>query len=166
MLWIYNLPNWLLCPLILVLFVGAALAGQVLTRRLVRHFFSQALEDHNEAVGAFIGTYGVFYGITLGLIAAGTCQNYTDLVALVDREAAAVAALDSDLAALPEPASGELRARLRAYVDYTVDRGWPEYRRGRTPPGVGVAIEAFRRRLVAFAPRTGRESVLFGEAVA
>jgi hypothetical protein len=165
MLWIYDLPNWLLCFLILIVFVGCSLAGQLLTRRLVRHFFSQALEDHNEAVGAFIGTFGVFYGITLGLIAVATWENYKDLEDLVDREAAAVAALDSDLSTFPEPASRELRRLLRDYVDFLVDKAWPEHRRGRTPGGYETPINVFRHRLTEFEPKTERESVLFAESL-
>jgi hypothetical protein len=161
MLWIYDLPNWLLCVLILVVFVGAALAGQLLTQRLVHHFLSQALEDHNEAVGAFISAFGVFYGIMLGLVAIATWQNYKQLEDLVGQEAAAVGALDRDVGALPEPAGDELRALLRDYVNFIIDRSWPEYRRGRIPRDDEVHIEAFRRRLTAFEPKTERESVLF-----
>ncbi len=165
MLWIYDLPNWLLCVLILTVFVGGALAGQLGSRRLVRHFFSQALEDHNEAVGAFIGTFGVFYGITLGLIAVATWENYKDLEDLVDREAASVAALDNDVDALPEPAGSELRGLLRAYVDFVIDRAWPEHRRGRVPDESEMRIDVLHRRLTAFEPANKREAVLFAEAL-
>lgn len=165
MLWIYDLPNTLLCALILVLFVGASLAGQWFTRDLVRQFFSQALEDHNEAVGAFIGTYGVFYGITLGLIAVATWENFKDLEELVDREAAAVAALDNDVSALPDPLGDDLRVLLRDYVDDVIDRAWPEHRLGRIPADVEDHIDVFRRRLTSFEPKTERESILFVEAL-
>ncbi len=163
--WIYDLPNWTLCLLILALFTGGALAGQLLTRRIVRRFFSQALEDHNEAVGAIIGTYGVFYGITLGLIAVATWDNFDAAEDLIMREASALSALDRDVGALPEPAAGELRDLLRGYLDFVIDHAWPEHRKGRVPIDGDVRIDAFQRRLVAFEPRNLRESVLFGEAI-
>lgn len=165
MYWIYNLPNWLLCLLILFVFTGGALLGQILTRRFVRRFFSQSLEDHNEAVGAIIGTYGVFFGITLGLIAVATWENFDASEDLIMREASALSALDRDVAALPEPASGELRGLLRDYLDFVIDRVWPEHRKGRIPIEADARINAFQARLVAFEPRTERESVLFAEAV-
>lgn len=165
MLWIYDLPNWVLCLLVLVLFTGGSLLGQLVTRRVVRRFFSQALEDHNEAVGAVIGTYGVFYGITLGLIAVATWENFTAAEDLVIEEASALSALDRDVAALSEPAAGELRSLLREYLDFVIDHAWPEHKRGRIPSDAEVRIDAFQKRLIAFEPQSPRESVLFGESI-
>lgn len=165
MYWIYDLPNWLLCLLILIFFTGGSLAGQFLTHRFVRRFFSQALEDHNEAVGAIIGTYGVFYGITLGLIAVATWDNFNAADDLIVHEASALAALDRDVSALPEPSASELRGLLREHLDFVIDRAWPEHRKGHIPLDSDARIDAFQRRLVAFQPRTQRESVLFGEAI-
>ncbi|WP_139558516.1 bestrophin-like domain [Methylotetracoccus oryzae] len=163
--WLYDLPNWLLCLLILVLFTGGSILGQRVSRRFVRRFFSQALEDHNEAVGAIIGSYGVFYGITLGLIAVATWDNFDASEDLIMHEASALSALDRDVSALPEPASGELRALLRDYLDFVIDRAWPEHRKGRVPVDADSRINAFQKRLVEFEPRTERESVLFAEAI-
>lgn len=165
MLWLYNLPNWLLCLLILIVFTGGSLVGQMLTRPLIRHFATQALEDHNEAVGAVISAYGVFYGITLGLIAVATWDSYDAAEDLVVKEASSLAALDRDVAALPEPTGTELRHLLRNYLDFVIDRAWPEYRRGIVPVGGEPLIDAIERDLVRFEPKTERESVLFQAAI-
>jgi hypothetical protein len=165
MYWLYQLPIWQLCALILMIFTGGSLLGQVLTRRIVRQFFSQALDDHNEAVGAIIGSYGVFYGITLGLIAVATWDNFDASEDLIMKEASALSALERDVAALPEPASGELRGLLRDHLDFVIDRAWPEHRKGRIPVDVDAHVDAFQQRLIAFEPRTERESVLFAEAI-
>lgn len=165
MMWLYELPIWQLCVAILTLFTGGSLLGQYLTRRLIRQFFSQALEDHNEAVGAIIGSYGVFYGITLGLIAVATWDNFDAAEDLIMQEASALAALDRDVAALPEPAGEELRGLLRDYLDFVIDHSWPAHRKGLIPADSDVRIDAFQRHLVVFEPRTERESVLFNEAI-
>lgn len=163
--WLYQLPIWLLCLLTLVFFTGGSLLGQFFTRRLVRRFFSQALDDHNEAVGAIIGSYGVFYGITLGLIAVATWDNFDAAEDLVMEEASALAAMDRDVTALPEPVSGELRALLRDYLDSVIDRAWPAHRKGQIPENPDARIDAFQRHLITFEPKTARETVLFGEAI-
>ena len=163
--WLYELPIWQLCLFILLISTGGALLGQVLTRRLLQRFFSQALEDHNEAVGAIIGSYGVFYGITLGLIAVATWDNFDKADDLITREASALAALDRDVGALPAPSSGELRVLLRDYLDFLIDHAWPAHRKGGIPPQADARIDAFHRHLVEFEPRSSREAVLFQEAV-
>jgi hypothetical protein len=163
--WIYDLPNWQLCLLILLTFAGGALLGQLLTRQLVKRFFSQALEDHNEAVGAIIGSYGVFYGITLGLIAVATWDNFDASEHLITHEASALAALDRDVSGLPEPFAHELRGLLRTYLDFVIDQSWPAHRHGAIPPDADLHLNRFQNHLVAFEPRTERESVLFAEAL-
>jgi hypothetical protein len=165
MIWIYQLPNWLLCVLVLTAIVGAALVGQVATRRLATRFFHQALEDHNEAAGAFIGAFGVFYGITLGLIAVASWENYDKLDDLVEREAAALGALDRDVSVMPAALGDELRPMLREYVAYLVERGWPAHRAGLMPEEGERRIADIHRRLAAFEPATERESVLMREAL-
>lgn len=165
MLWIYNLPNWLLCLLIWLVFTGGSLVGQVITRPLVRRFATQALADHNNAVGTVIGAYGVFYGITLGLIAVATWDGYEVAEHLVIKEASSLAALDRDVSALPEPAASELRHLLRNYLDYVIDRAWPEHRRGIIPVEGETLVDAFASRLVRYDPKTERDSALFQAAI-
>jgi hypothetical protein len=165
MLWIYSLPNWLLCALILGINVGGSLIGQILTRRLVRRSFSQALEDHNEAVGAFIQAYGVFYGITLGLVAVAAWNNFDKCQDLVASEATALNAFARDVGVLPEPIRSELRAQIIEYLDDLLDQGWNAARLGRVAPEGGAHLHAIHQRLAQFEPTTERESVLFHEAL-
>lgn len=46
---------------------------------------------------------GVFYGLLLGLIAAGTCESYDAAQSRVADEAAAVGTLYREVSASPEP---------------------------------------------------------------
>ena len=165
MLWIYSLPTWLLCSLILGTIVGGSLLGQVLSRRLVRRSFSQALDDHNEAVGAFIQAYGVFYGITLGLVAVAAWNNYDKCQDLVAREAAALSAFARDVSVLPEPTRSDLQAQIIEYLDDLLDKTWAEQRRGQITTRGGERLHALHNRLAVFEPKTERESILFHEAL-
>ena len=99
----------------------------------MRRSFSQSLEDHNEAVGAFIQAYGVFYGITSGLVAVAAWNNYDRCQELVDNEAAELTAFIRDVMVLPEPTRSELKRELVDYLDYLVDRGWDQQRLGARP---------------------------------
>jgi hypothetical protein len=165
MLWIYNLPNWALCTLILGVIVGGTLLGQILSRKLVRRSFSQALDDHNEAVGAFIQAYGVFYGITLGLVAVAAWNNYDKCNDIVENEAAALSAFARDVSVLPQKVRGELQTQIVEYLDHLIDEAWKEHRHGKNPSLGGAKIQAIHQRLAQFTPSTERESILFKEAL-
>jgi hypothetical protein len=93
--------------------------------------------SHNDVVGFFLNTIGVFYGITLGLVAVATWQAFTDVDAKVDQEASALAILYRDVSYFPEPQRSELQTDPRAYARQVIDVEWPLQRRGsfrRTPP--------------------------------
>ena len=48
--------------------------------------------SHNEIVGFYLSAVCLFYGITLGLLAVGTWQAYSDVDSKVDEEASVLAA--------------------------------------------------------------------------
>ena len=115
--WVYEIPAF---PLAVIMVVGIevlALAGLVLVRRKVLprlHFH----DGVNDAVSGTVQAVGVFYGITVGLIAAGVWNSYSNGNALISQEAVAIGTLYRDVSALPEPARTTLRTELQ---DYTVE---------------------------------------------
>jgi hypothetical protein len=144
--WIYDMPNWLLGLLTVLLFAGLAAAGLVASRPLVRRAFGPP-PGHNDVVSYYLGAFGVFYGLTIGLIAVATWQNYADLEGLVHREAAALRVLDRGAAWYPEPAGGELPRRLLAYATFVIEREWPAQARGQAPEDGARLLTDFGRPL-------------------
>jgi len=165
MSWIFELPNWFQCLLVMSLIVGGSLVGQVLLQKPIRRFFSQTLDDHNEAVGAFIQAYGVFYGITLGLVAVAAWENYEKCCDLVEYEATAFGAFARDISVLPEPLSGEIAIELEKYLDHLIEHAWSESQAGINPPKTVFRLRTIHHRLAQFQPRDARETVLFHEAL-
>lgn len=165
MLWIYNLPNWAMCLMIVSVFVGGSMLGLKLVRPWVKTHCYEAFQDHNEAVSAFIGTFGVFYGITLGLIAVATWENFEEASSIVDQEAASLSALYRDVSAFPEPSRSILRRRLSDYLHFIINVAWNAHRHGIIPPvGLKLATE-FEKELVKFEPTNRREEALFHETL-
>ena len=89
--WLYDLPNWLFGATIIGVFTAIGLAGLFLTRRLVRRLH-RIDHSHNDIVGFYLAAITVFYGITLGLVAVGTWETYSDVQNKVDHEAVALGA--------------------------------------------------------------------------
>ena len=75
--WIYDLPSWQLFLLTMTITLIFAVGGLLLTRPWARRFVGQPPAE-NDLVSNFLAALGVFYGITLGLIAAGTWENFAD----------------------------------------------------------------------------------------
>jgi hypothetical protein len=77
MYWIYDIPNWQLFLLMIGAFSAVSLAGFHLTRPLIRRIVDGS-GKHNDVTNYYFAAIGVLYGLTLGLIAVGTWQNFSD----------------------------------------------------------------------------------------
>ncbi len=162
--WIYDIPIWQLAVLIsggfvLVYWIGAIFLSPIL-RRLVR-----STAGSNDVVGYILSSFGVFYGLLLGLIAIAAHQNYTDVEEAVAKEAIALSALYQDSKAFPEPFGQNLRWLLRDYTRYVIKYAWPLQQKGVVPQGGRVRVVAFHEKLLSFEPQTSRESIIQAETL-
>jgi hypothetical protein len=141
--WVYSLPTWLFAVLTIALTAAVGLAGLFATRKWVRRIHGDE-HSHNDVVGFYLGAVCVFYGITLGLLAIATWQNFTDVETRVGQEAAAVGVLYRDVSAFPEPYRLDLQSDLRRYAREVVDVAWPLQRQGIVPESEGNVLSASR----------------------
>lgn len=162
-LWLYDLPQWLFCLIVIVVFVGMALAGQVAARKIVRRWLGD--RNYNDVVGQYLSAVGLLYGITLGLISVGAWENYGEVEGKVSQEAAAVAALYRSADTYPESKRAELTTLLREYTRQVIDVAWPEMRRGTVPNGGNPIITRFQKSLAAFEPATEGQKAIHTETL-
>jgi hypothetical protein len=163
MYWVYDLPNWLFAVLTVAVAVATGLIGFYATRKWVRRVHGDEI-SHNDIVGFFLGTIGLYYGITLGLVAVGTWQAYSDVDTKVDQEASALAALYRDVSNLPEPKRSELQADLREYTRRLIDVVWPLQRRGIAPQSAAGVVSTIQRHLATFEPASEGQKTMHAEA--
>jgi hypothetical protein len=163
MLWIYNIPTWLLGILTVGAFVGFSTLGILVTRPLVRRVTG---EPPNDGVDVVVGSVTLFYGLILALIAVAVWEQFTRVDETVTQEAASVRALYRDVESFPEPRRGILTQQLEKYVRDVIDKEWPAQRRG-VVPNLGVAdLSAFQETLANFEPKTPGQQVMDAEALA
>jgi hypothetical protein len=163
--WVYDLPTWLFAVLTIAVTVAVGLAGLFATRKWVRRIHGD-VHSHNDVVGFYLGAVCVFYGITLGLLAVATWQNFTDVETRVGEEAAAVGVLYRDVSAFPEPYRPELQSDLRRYAREVIDVAWPLQRRGIVPESEGNILTAFEAHLLQFEPQTEGQKALYTQVYA
>ena len=161
--WVYDLPTWLFGLLTVAVTVAVGLGGFYLTRKWVRRVHGDE-HSHNEIVGFYLGAICLFYGITLGLVAVGTWQVYSEVDAKVGEEASALATLYRNVSNFPDPKGAELQADLREYARQVIDVAWPLQRRGIVPQNAVDRLEAFQTHLASFEPVTEGQKTLLAAA--
>lgn len=161
--WLYSLSSFALCLLVVAFFVAICLCGLFLSRPWVKRLH-EVNQSHNDIVGFYLAAITVFDAVTLGLVAVGTWQTYTDAQLRVDHEAAALGALYRDAGAYPEPLRGELQNDLKLYYHEVVVVGWPQQQQGIVPNRDSAALDRFQDHLIAFEPTTERQKIIDAEA--
>lgn len=92
--------------LIISLSVAAAVAGLILTQRLVPLALRKA---HNGATGTIYAALYVMFGVTIGFSLFLVWQQYDEAQKMAEREAAHVEALYQLAGSFPEPERGRIQ---------------------------------------------------------
>jgi hypothetical protein len=156
-------------PLQLALIMVAAieavsLVGLLLTRR----FILPHLTFHdgiNDAISGAVQTIGVFYGITVGLIAVGVWNTHSSAEDVVSSEAAAIGMLYRDVTGYPEPLREKLQGDLKQYTRALIDQIWPAQREGRRLDVGTQLMDDFQSSLYAYEPTTSGQIALHSETL-
>jgi len=159
--WIYNLSSAAMCVLVVGFFVAVCVSGLFLTRGWVRRLHID--HSHNDIVGFYLAAIAVIDAITLGLLAVGTWETYTEVQLRVDHEAATLAAIYRDASGYPEPLRTRLQNDLRFYYHQVVDVAWPMQQRGIIADVSGVALQQFQRDFMEFEPVTEQQKIIAAE---
>lgn len=147
--WVYDISNVTFCLLLVAVAIAFGVGGLVLTRGTVRKIFGPP-PGCNDLVSYFLSATGVFYGITLGLIAIGAWENFNTVSGRVSSEASSVATLCQDVRAMGDhPDAKQLNDDLREYLRYTIEDAWPVQQRGIVPKGGTERLTSFQEHLLA-----------------
>lgn len=162
--WFYHIPPWSLATVIILIFEIFSLGGLLLVRR----YLLPRLEFHdgiNDAVSGTVQSIGVFYGITVGLIAAGAWNNYQNALSLASQEAVAIGVLYRDANSYPEPIRTQLQTALRRYTENVIELEWPAQEKGRLVGNNVPLINEFQATLSSFEPTTEGQKILYAETM-
>jgi hypothetical protein len=165
-IWFYTIHPFYCALCLIVAIELIALTGLFLTRRLVLphlHYYGGS----NDAVSGTVQAIGVFYGITVGLIAVGVWNTHSDASELVSKEASSIGALYRDVGGYPEPLRGELRLKLRDYTVFVIDEAWPAQQSGLgqdVTKGKGL-MDDFQQLLYTFQPANPGQAALQTETL-
>ncbi len=164
--WIYNLPEPLLAAIVVGLFMVLAVSGLLAMRRLRSSQSEDSRAGQNELVSNYVSAIGMFYGITVGLLAVGTWENYSNIDDALVEEASRINALYHDVSSYPEPNKSELRGLLQDFLAYELGPQWQAQKDGNGLPDGGYKLTAFQDGLLRFEPSTETEKIVHAETFA
>jgi len=163
-IWFYELRPLFAAIVMLVFVETLSLIGLFLARRflLPRFHYSDGI---NDAVSGTVQAIGVFYGITVGLIAVGVWNTNSTASDLVSQEASAVGGLYRDVAGLPSPLRDDLTAKLKEYLEVVTSREWPAQAKGKTPEDGTRILNELQVKFFAYEPTTPGQVGLYSEGL-
>lgn len=162
--WVYDLPEWQFFVLCNLLFISFSLLGTFIFSSKFEKMFSLSAE-HNSIVSTFIATSGVFYGITLGLIAVSTFENYNSVESTVNNESSSLASLYRDVELLEDSSNEKMLTILKNYTYYTVDTAWGLQKKGILTNRGTQMMNSFQKELSSYEPKSEKDKIMFTETL-
>lgn len=163
-LWLYQTRPLFTAILIMVVVETVSLFGLFLARRFVVDRFHSS-EGINDAISGTVQAIGVFYGITVGLIAVAVWNTNSEARDLVSREAASIGGIYRDVSGYPSPQREQLRSQVRDYAVFVIEKAWPAQQSGHIPQGGGETLDALQSTLFSFEPATQGQAALHAETL-
>src|SRR4030095_13111770 len=165
-IWLYQIHPLYAGLLLIAVIEIVSMIGLFLTRRLIiprLHYH----DGVNEAVSGTVQAIGVFYGITVGLIAVGVWNTNSNASDLFSKEASALGALYRDVNGYPDPIRTELKSKLREYTVFVIEKAWPAQRsgQGQSVEGGTRIMDEFQGKLYAFQPANPGQVALHSETL-
>lgn len=160
MLWIYDLPNWLLCAAFVCGLAAAALGGHRLWRRLGGPAYDE--ETRGLAMG-MLGMVAMVLSLLLAFSSVSVWEAHTGAAGAADAEASVAGELVRDLAVYGGPAAGAAREAVRSYLRAVVADEWPSMSSGDLSEAAGRKFDDIFHRAGALKPRGPREEALLAE---
>ena len=164
MYWFYELPVWISLPGFVVAFVLLSIGILLALRPWVRRK-AKTVDQWDRFLDYSSTSYGIIYGIVLGLIAVSVYENYVSVHEVVLAETGALADLFRNASGYPEPWAGEIQNHLRAYTVHVVTVDWPLMQAGGDPDTTDDLITPLQQTIFAFEPETAGEQAVHQETL-
>lgn len=182
--WLYQGSTLVVAVAVVLVTTAAAVGGLMIARRFVAPRIKYH-EGVNDVISGSLGTIGVLYGITVGLISIDVWQRHTTAEDIVVREAAAIqvlyqmvsadigpsrAATQSDQAAArteAETPSGRkpVSELVGQYLQEIICVAWPEQKAGSKPGSDWRALRNIRQVVLNIEPKEPGQQARYSAAI-
>lgn len=160
--WLYDLHPGIAFFLITGFFTAFGAVGLWISEKTFKPKLTYD-EDFNDQVSYYMSAIGIFYGITLSLVAVGAWENFDTVDDDVSKESATLGALYRDVSSFPDATRFPMQEALKTYTRYVIEEEWPMQQNGKTPAGGVARLNNFQDILYAFQPQDRREEIIMAE---
>lgn len=160
MLWIYDLPNWVVLLAFVAGMVSAALGGHRLWVRTCK------LEYDNETSGLAMGMLGVvamILSLLLAFSSVSVWEAYGAAESAVASEASVSDELVRDLAVYGGPAASAAREAVRTYLRAVIAEEWPALAKGMRSEAASHKFNDIFHKAAAISPKSQRDGIILTE---
>jgi hypothetical protein len=160
MMWLYDIPTWMLGCGIVGLTVALCLGGFVLIHKTIR---GERTDEVSNVAISFISIICAFHSLLIAFSAVLVWQDFQDSENAVAAEASTVEDVYRDLSIYGgEPAQAAARTLIR-YVRTVVEDEWPAMAAGNTSANANELINRVFREAGSLDPQSPREQIVFSE---
>jgi hypothetical protein len=160
MLFLYNLPAWLLGICIVGPVLGLSFAGYFLFHRIYRPTFT---DDDKFVALTMLGVIATINSLLLAFLAISVWEAFGAAETAVAQEANTIGELGRDLAVFDSRESREARQLLRGYTEKVVNVEWREMAHGDSSAEAWTSFDHMFQSLGRLAPDTPRRVALMPE---
>lgn len=163
--WFYSTSIWITLPLFVGGFVVVSCLIVLALRPVVRRLVTDG-KEWDRALGHVIGTFGVFFGILLALVAVSVYENFADTRKATIEEAGHVGALFRATTGLPDEVADPMRQVLDEYMNAVIEVDFPDQASGILPEASDAQVDQFERLLHTIEADTRGDQAEFQQALA
>jgi hypothetical protein len=162
--WFYETSILITLPLFVGGFVAVSCLIVLALRPVVRRLVSDT-KEWDRALGHIIGTFGVFFGILLALVAVSVYENFSYTRQVTIEEAGRVGALFRTTTGLPDEVGDPMRQILDEYMHQVIEVDFPDQASGVLPQSSDAQVDEFERLLHAVEADTRTDQAEFEQAL-
>jgi len=163
MLFLYDLPDWLMALTVIGALVGLSYAGYFAFHRWWRPAFT---DDQRSVAMTVLGVVATINSLLLAFLAVSVWESFGAAETAVVDEANTIGELARDLAIFDSAESRDARHQLRDYANMVMTIEWRDMQRGQANLQVWNAFDRMFSAIGAIEPDTPRHSALLPEILA
>ncbi|WP_396932336.1 DUF4239 domain-containing protein [Mycolicibacterium sp.] len=163
MLWLLQLPAPLVGLMVVIITVGLAVLGLVLSRRILP---LQRLKRSGGVAGHVFDLAGVLYAVLVAFVVVVVWEQLNQAERGTEAEAAAISDLLRDSAGLPVAGRAEIQRSLIDYTNDVVDDEFPRMRRGETVEQQSEHLTAVWQSFLHIEPVSQSEISFYRQSIA
>jgi hypothetical protein len=161
-IWLLQLPAWLVGFLVVLVTVAFSVAGLIVTRRLLSQ---ERLERISAASEPVFTLAGVLYAVLVAFVVVVVWEQFDQAERATQSEATAIADLLRDSEGLPPAAQPAVQASLIAYAHSVVDEEYPRMQRGESVDQQSAQLTEVWHSYVHAEPVTQSQIAFFRESL-